>query len=438
MLPCPAKHFCSTLICLAIVGTGRAEQGPSPGETEFEQLLEGFGQINTIAGNGSDDDCNDWSASMEGGLATSADLSRPHMAQADAAGNVYIADKEGHAIRVVNPDGRIRTVAGNGVRGNGGEGIATDVSLREPNGLFTFADGTTYILEVDDNCAASPVPGGKIRRLGTDGMLSTVIDDPELLAGRGLWVSADESLIYYCSGTVVKRWTSDGGLETFSSGFAQLGNLDIDPTTGLVCVTDRFAHLVYRLAADGSSKTIIAGTGNETGGGEGQLATASALDQVRGIAFRPDGSFFVCTHKGEHAVWFVDTAGLIWKFIDGANNNHSGDGFPVCDRRQNMISEPRAVTIAPNGDLLITENDDGYIRRITNLEIEPLITNVAYDPGSLTLTWNSQREASYRVEESLDLSGWTPVLDVETSNGPSTTAMVGTSESRGFVRVVEY
>ena len=105
--------------------------------------------------------------------------------------------------------------------------------------------------------------------------------------------------------------------KTFATGFTQLGNLDIDPLSGQVCATDRGTHVAYRISADGSAKTAIAGSGATGNAVEGDQATATALDQVRGIAFRPDGSFFVCTHKGEQAVWFVDTTGLIWKFIDG-------------------------------------------------------------------------------------------------------------------------
>ena len=418
---------------------------PAQAGTEFEQMVAGFGQINTIAGRGFADDCNGWNSSMELGQATSAELSRPHMAQADAAGNVYIADKEGHAIRKVRPDGVIATVAGNGTRGDGAEGPGHTVSLREPNGLYTFPDGTTFILELDDDCNRAnpiPTPGGKIRRLGADGMMTTVFTDSELVGGRGLWVSPDESLVYYCSFDTVRKWTPDGGIETFASGFSQggfrgLGNIDIDPLTGQLCVTDREASRVYRLSPDGSTRMVIAGNGFDSGGGHGQAATATGLDEVRGIAFRPDGSFFVCTHKGEHAVWFVDTAGLIWKFIDGQNNAHGGDGMPVSQFPQNAISEPRAVTIAPNGDLLITERDEGHVRRVTNTCIAPKL--LSFDPAMASITWTTQREANYMIQESRDLKNWTAIFDVETSNGPTTTVVIGgPSLPRQYFRAVEY
>ncbi len=223
-MPSSPIHFWRPLLGLALIGSALAGEDPSPGETEFQRVLSSFGQINTIAGNGAGDNCNDWnSATMEGGQATSADLSRPHMAQADAAGNVYIADKEGHAIRLVKPDGTIHTIAGSGARGNGGEGVATSIALREPNGLYTFPDGTTYILETDDECDVGPHrrrqdPPPRHRRDAHHGHRR-----PRASRRPGLWVSPDESLIYYCSGKTVKKWTASGGIETFASGFGLLG-----------------------------------------------------------------------------------------------------------------------------------------------------------------------------------------------------------------------
>ena len=71
--------------------------------------------MRTLAGAGATDRRTDeWRAELEGGPASAAELSRPHMAMADDADNVYIADKEAHAIRRVDGAGRITTVAGTG------------------------------------------------------------------------------------------------------------------------------------------------------------------------------------------------------------------------------------------------------------------------------------------------------------------------------------
>lgn len=438
-------------LCLAAPALLVAEPDPDGNTTEFQRMLAGFGNMETIAGrlvNGipsGSDACNDWTAAMEGGNATDADLSRPHMAQADAAGNVYIADKEGHAIRKVSPDGVITTFAGTGLRGDGGEGVASQTNLREPNGLYTFPDGTTYLLEIDDNCETGVIlPGGKVRKIATNGMMTTVLTDPNLTPGRGLWVSPDESLIYYCSGTVLRKWTPLGGIEDYSTGYLSLGNIAMGPD-GLLVVTDRSSrnietgHYVYRLSADGATRTIIAGNGTTTGGGSGLAATATGLNEVRGIAMRPDGSFFVCTHRASQ-LWFIDTQGLIWLAIDGNRNSgtHAGDGEPLTTVKL-KISEPRAVTLAPNGDLIITENDDGYIRRVTNICVPPEITKLTYTAGgTVTITWRSHREGNYTIEESTDLIDWNSTYDPETGNGPTTTATVGGGSPTNFFRVVAH
>mgnify|MGYP002526351594 CR=1 FL=1 len=90
----------------------------------------------------------------------------------------------------------------------------------------------------------------------------------------------------------------------------------------------------------------------------GLAATATGLNEVRGIAMRPDGSFFVCTHRASQ-LWFIDTQGLIWLAIDGNRNSgtHAGDGEPLTPVKL-QISEPRAGP-RRRGDLCRGEADVG-------------------------------------------------------------------------------
>ncbi|MFV2070374.1 MAG: hypothetical protein ACC645_25695, partial [Pirellulales bacterium] len=269
------------------------------------------------------------------------------------------ADKGGHAIRQVTPDGTIRTVAGTNVAGFNGDGPATQSQLNDPNGLYTLPDGTTYLVDLGNN---------RIRKLSTDGQLTTVVYDPDgIVAGRGLWVSPDETLLYYASGNRVRRWTSDAGLTTYASGFTQLGNLDIDPADGELVVADRGGNRVYKVFEDGS-KTPIAGNGTTSGGGDGQNALETGLNEVRGVFFTPEGGYLLATHDGGQ-IWYVDSENVINLLIDGdAEHTHAGDGTSLLTPGK-KISEPRAVTLAPNGDLLITENDFGYVRYVPRLTI---------------------------------------------------------------------
>ena len=82
--------------------------------SQFEEFTAKYNILSTIAGKGEMDanGINEWLAEYEGGLAINAELSRPHFAMADSLGNIYIADKESHAIRKISPNGIITTVAG--------------------------------------------------------------------------------------------------------------------------------------------------------------------------------------------------------------------------------------------------------------------------------------------------------------------------------------
>jgi sugar lactone lactonase YvrE len=330
----------------------------------FSNLCVSYSIIRTIAGKGDigTDGFNSWDPQFEGGLATDAELSRPHIAMADDAGNIYIADKDAHAIRKVTLDGRIFTVAGMNVAGDDGDkpGPGIQQRLSSPNGLWVRGDGTVYILDTNN---------GKVRRLDTKGVLSTlftVSDNTDV--GRGLWVSNDETVAYVASGKSVKRWAAGSGVKTFASGFTDLGNIVVDPSGRLV-VTDRGDNRVYRLSNSGN-KTAIAGNGDTTGGGDGELALDTGLAGVRGVWYLPNGGYLLATHEGSQ-IWYVDTAGVIHLFVDGSRKFHEGDGeyFRTPGFK---VSEVRAVTMDKQGNIIITENDNGFIRVINFLRMAPV------------------------------------------------------------------
>ena len=81
-------------------------------------------------------------------------------------------DKDAHAIRKVTLDGVIVTVAGTNQAGDDGDtpGPGTERRLSSPNGLWVRDDGTLYILDLGNS---------KIRRLGTDGVLTTLVSDSD-------------------------------------------------------------------------------------------------------------------------------------------------------------------------------------------------------------------------------------------------------------------
>ncbi len=316
---------------------GGGEPDASTPDAAADEPLAAFGALDTVAGRGGEDEkgVNGWLPAFEGGPATAAELSRPHMAQADAAGRIYVADKDAHGIRVVEPDGTIRTLAGTNAPGDGPDGDPEGCAMRSPNGLFVTPEGAVYVLDLGN---------GKVRVV-RDGRVTTLFADPRGFgAGRGLWV--DGEVVYYAASTEVRRWSPDGGVTPLAGGFVDLGNLALDGESLLV--SDRGGGRVWRVARDGTKS----------------LATERSFDEPRAV-WPWGGGFFVGTHAGSR-VWYVDADGEARLFLDGEKGDsvHGGDGEPW-DAPGKKVSEVRSVAVAPDGAVLVVENDRGFVRRIS-------------------------------------------------------------------------
>ncbi|MEY2411353.1 MAG: hypothetical protein QOF48_4023 [Verrucomicrobiota bacterium] len=404
---------------------------------EFQDLSASFGTTLRLAGihqattsNPDGSAIDFWTPAFEGAPANTVTLSNPHMAGADAYGNVFIADKSSHAILKITTDGRIHTFAGTHSPGFNGDGpdAATELQLASPNGLFVFPNGIVYVLD----------PGNhRIRRIDTNGIMTTVVNDPEpdwYPSGRALWVRPDEQLIYYthefrplvqngvtnlfADGAVIKKWTVDEGIEVVcpkSVGFTNPGNIAVNPVDGKLYVCDRAEDDTTKMATglfriDGPEDRVrITGNITQPLAADGQLAIHSYIDGPRGIAFRADGSYFVCGHKDGN-IWFVDTEGVLHRYLRGLGRKDSyilPDGQHPPLVAQDYFAQPRAVTLAPNGNLLVVCNDSGFVFRVNNASVPDAPSGIhmtLQGAGGVRLSWTGVFGHGYRVERATDLS----------------------------------
>lgn len=107
------------------------------------RLVDTNGLIRTLIGTGQKGNSGD------GGEARQATLNGPKHLCFDLEGNVLIADTENHVIRRYHPrDGTIVRIAGSGKKGSQGIGGAPlDVELNQPHGVYVHRDGTLYIAD---------------------------------------------------------------------------------------------------------------------------------------------------------------------------------------------------------------------------------------------------------------------------------------------------
>lgn len=107
------------------------------------RVVDKAGRIRTLIGDGTAGSAGD------GGPAKSARLNGPKHLCVDRAGNVVIADTENHRIRVYNPeDGTIHNLAGTGRAGSAGiGGPAVEADLRQPHGVAIGPNGDVHIAD---------------------------------------------------------------------------------------------------------------------------------------------------------------------------------------------------------------------------------------------------------------------------------------------------
>lgn len=131
--------------------------------------IDPSGNVTTLAGNGV--------AGFVDGPGATAEFSMPCGVAVDALGNVFVADSWNAAIRKIDPDGRVTTLAGNGffgsVDGPGG-----------PTGPAEFMGPVDVAVDSHDNVYVADARANRIRKIDPSGNVTT-------LAGNGVRGFAD-------------------------------------------------------------------------------------------------------------------------------------------------------------------------------------------------------------------------------------------------------
>jgi len=279
----------------------------------------------------------------------------------DTAGNVFIVDKDSDSVLKVTPDGRIHTAAGTHAGGDGPDSstIATNVAMNMPNGLWVGVDGAVYVLDTGN---------GKVRRLDPNGMMTTLLTDSSgINTGRGLWVKDDASLVYYASGAKLRQWTPGGGVSSLNKQFNELGNIIISGTN--IVATDRGDNTVWLVNTNSGARALLFGNGGTNLAVDDTLAATNSLYGVRGVWQPPIGGYFLATDEGAQFL-YVDFTGVIHILVNGYDDTHAGDGqwFYTPGYKFGQL---RSVSMDHQGNLLIVENDLGYVRRIDFKRLSP-------------------------------------------------------------------
>jgi DNA-binding beta-propeller fold protein YncE len=229
----------------------------------------------------------------------------PEGVVADAAGNLYIADRRQRLVRRVTPEGNSVTLVG-------------PPELAMPTGLALDSTGQLSISDGQRH---------RVLRVSPEGALATV-------AGTG---------VAGCSG--------DGGPAT-AARLRQPWGLAVDRHSSLY-LADAGNHRVCRVAPHGLIFTV-AGGGRAGFSGDGGPATAAQLDRPLDVAVDSEGNLFLVDSLNGR-IRKVGTDGVITTVFhsDGTRDSAAAHYYParvaVDDAGHLLIADPfqhRVLTIA--------------------------------------------------------------------------------------------
>lgn len=260
----------------------------------------------------------------DGGAATSARLNTPYGICTDAAGNIYIPDAGNRRLRKIDPSGVISTIAGTGVLGYSGDGgPASAAQLNEPSCVFADGSGNIFIADQYNNC---------VRKIDVSGIITTV-------AGNG-----------------TAGFSGDGGAAT-SAKLNRPYSVAVD-ASGNIFIADRLNNRIRKVNTSGTISTF-AGAGTAGFSGDGGTATAAQLFQPVSLCISSGGDMYI-TDWGNYRVRKVNAAGTI-STIAGDGSLSYADGVPAISTG---LIYPYGVSIDCGGNIYVGEANGYRVRRI--------------------------------------------------------------------------
>ena len=329
------------------------------GATEFTS----FGGISTIAGPGG--------------------LNLPSGVAVDGTGNVYVADYTGHRVWVVDPGTlSVTPVAGDGNSGYTGEGPATTVCLSFPTGVAIGSDGNLYIADSNNHRIRkvdlisgimTTVAGNGTPAYNGDAMAPTsaMLNNPYGLCfdpAGNLYVADtynNRVRVFNISGGNIATFAGGGGQNYISTPRTPTAAILVQPYavayeagSGAVYICDTGQHAIGRVS--GGLIERVAGTGSAGNGGEGGLATGTALNGPYGICVDSSGNVYVADHNNNKVRMFL-AAGTMRTVAGTGTFGYNGDGI---SGKAAQLAMPWGVAADPGGFVYIGDWQNNRVRKL--------------------------------------------------------------------------
>ena len=303
------------------------------------------------------------------GSVTAATFAHPTSLTFDATGNLYILDQLNCTIRKITPSGIVTTLAGSGNPGFA-DGQGTAAKFNYPSGLAIDASGYLYVAD-----------GLRVRKVSPTGVVTTLAGNATAGAidGQGTAASFYEAtdVALDASGNVyvadflnfkIRKITTDGLVSTFAgsgvhgsangrgtaASFDSPNGLAID-AAGNVYVAEEITNQIRKITPSGFVTTFAGSTARGSNDGSGLLAS---FYYPKGMAFDASGNLYVADNGSDLIRKITPQAYVSTIAGNGVEGFANGNGSSA------SFNRPADVVVDPSGNVFVADAFNNMIRKI--------------------------------------------------------------------------
>jgi DNA-binding beta-propeller fold protein YncE len=302
-------------------------------------------------------------------------LQQPSAVVADAAGNFYIADQSRHQIFQLTPEGELTLWAGSGVAG-WQDGDADQAQFNRPSGLAFDSAGNLLVADRDNHRIRLITPQGQVSTWA--GAEAGFRDGPRSVARfqqpTALVVAAEDLVYVADSGNHRIRSINAAGEVATVAGSGQVGSEDglanqarLHTPVGLALdaanhlwIADAGNHRIRQLTPAGR---LITMAGKELGFADGDLDEA-LFNSPTGLTLNAEGHLLVAD-LGNHRIRQLIPEESVTT-LAGTEEAGQRDGLA----NQAQFDQPISLWVQPNGTIVVADVDGTQLRQLVRQPLE--------------------------------------------------------------------
>jgi sugar lactone lactonase YvrE len=317
------------------------------------------GNVTTLAGTGA--------PGSRDGAHDAASFTDPFGVAVDRRGNVLVSDGATNRIRLITPQGEVKTIAGSGE--GYADGPAAEAQFNTPSGIAFDRDGNLLIADTSNNrirkLSADYQTVSTVAGSGVAGFKDGAANDAQFDGPIGIGVDGQGSV--YVADTYndrLRKITPAGNVTTLA-GAGTPGMQDGDAATamfdtpcgvavdaqGNLFVADTANHAIRKVDSTGEVSTVMQEATDSVNG-----AGPTRLRRPVGLALTHDGFLFVADEGSHHLLRIAP---------DGSAVQYAGREAGYKDSPDARFNSPMGMAVDRDGNLFVADSQNYLVRKIT-------------------------------------------------------------------------